>query len=346
MDKQEPISIGSLLHEMYEGDVSMKKRITLFLSALFLVSGLWALVLPQEKIRIAVIPKSDAALFWKSAHMGAKLGAMAAADVEIFWKAPLTESDQEQQIAIVEQCIAEGVSGIVLSPISYDALSEPVSKAMKKKIPVLIFDSALKGKAGKNFISFVGIDNRKAGGLAGEYLAKLLKGKGKVVLLRYVKSQANTTEREEGFLEAIAKHKSIRVIVKDRYAGGTTDEAKKASMNLLSQLKEADGIFCPNEQSTLGMLFTLRDANLAGKVKFVGFDTPAPVVEALKKGEVSALIAQDPSRMGYLSIKTIVDYIRGKKIDQTIDIGVCVITRENLDDANVQKLLSLPSSVE
>jgi ribose transport system substrate-binding protein len=278
--------------------------------------------------------------------MGAKLGAMAAADVEILWKAPLTESDQKQQIAIVEQCIAEGVSGIVLSPINYDALSEPVSKAMKKNIPVLIFDSALKGKAGKDFVSFVGIDNRKAGALAGEYLAKLLEGKGKVVLLRYIKSQANTTEREEGFLEAIAKHESIQVILKDSYAGGTIDEAKKTSKNLLSQLKEADGIFCPNEQSTMGMLFALQDAHLAGKVKFVGFDTPTPVVEALKKGEVNAVIAQDPSRMGYLSVKTIVDYIRGKKIDQMTDIGVSVITRDNLNDAKVQKLLSMPSSVE
>jgi ribose transport system substrate-binding protein len=324
----------------------MKKRSILFLTALFLVSGLWTMVIPQEKLKIAVIPKSGAALFWKSTHMGAKLGAMAAADVEIVWKAPQTESDQEQQIAIVEQCITEGVSGIVLSPISFTALVEPVSKAMKKKIPVLIFDSALKGKAGKDFISFVGVDNRKAGGLAGEHLAKLLGGNGKVVLLRYVKSQANTTEREEGFLEAIAQHEGIRIIVKDHYAGGTTEEARKASMSIVSQLKEADGIFCPNEQSTMGMLLALRDANLAGKVKFVGFDTPTPVVDALKKGEVNAVIAQDPSRMGYLSVKTVVDYIRGKKIDQMTDIGVTVISRENLNDAKVQKLLSMPSSAE
>ena len=117
-------------------------------------------------------------------------------------------------------------------------------------------------------------------------------------------------------------------------------------MSIVSQLKEADGIFCPNEQSTMGMLLALREANLAGKVKFVGFDTPTPVVEALKKGEVNAVIAQDPSRMGYLSVKTIVDYIRGKKIDQMTDIGVSVITRDNLNDAKVQKLLSMPSSVE
>ena len=150
----------------------MKKRVVFFLSILFIVSGLWTFILPQEKIKIAIVPKSNESLFWKSAYAGAKIGAMAAAGVEIVWKAPVSENDKEQQIAIVEQCIAEGMSGIVLSPISYDALSKPVAKAMKKKIPVLIFDSPLKGKAGNDFISFVGIDNRKAGGIAGEYLAQ------------------------------------------------------------------------------------------------------------------------------------------------------------------------------
>lgn len=324
----------------------MKKTIVLFTLFLTVISGLWTFTVPQEKIRIAVIPKSNAALFWKSTHAGAKLGAMASAGVEIVWKAPLTESDEAQQIAIVDQCVAEGVSGIVLSPINYDALAEPVSKAMKKKIPVLIFDSALKGTPGKDFICFVGIDNKKAGGLAGDHLAKLLGGKGNVILLRYVRGQANTAEREEGFLEAMARYENIQLIVKDHYAGGTVDEAKKASINLLSQLKEANGIFCPNEQSTLGMLSALREVNLAGKIKFVGFDTPSPSIEALKKGEISALIAQDPARMGYQSIKTIVDYIHGKKITANIDIGVHVITNKNIDDSDIQKLLSLPSIVE
>ena len=324
----------------------MKNRITLFLTVLFFVSGVWAFVLPKEKLKIAIIPKSNGALFWKSIHMGAKLGALAAADVEILWKAPMTESDPEQQITIVNQCIAEGVSGIVLSPINENALSEPVFKAMKKNIPVLIFDSALKGKAGKNYISFVGIDNRKAGELAGNHLAKLLGGKGKVAMLRFVKGQANTTEREEGFLEAIAQYENIQMIVKDNYAGGTADEAKTSCKNMMDQIKQADGVFCPNELSTVGMLLALQEANVAGRIKFVGFDTPAPVVEALKKGEVSVLMAQDPARMGYLGVKTIVDYIRGKKVNQMIDIDVRVITRENLNDADVQKLLSMPSSVE
>lgn len=318
--------------------------VRLFISMLF-VLALWTFVLPQEKMKIAVIPKGSEALFWKSVHAGVNISAATSSGVEILWKAPSTESSKEQQIAIVEQCIAEGVAGIILSPISYDALSTPVAKAMKAKIPVLIFDSALKGKAGENFISFVGIDNKKAGIRAGEQLAQLLNGGGKVVLLRYVKGQANTTEREEGFLEAIAKYENIRVIVKDRYAGGTVDEGKKVSTSLISQLNEAGGIFCPNEVSTMGMLLALREAKLTGKI-FVGFDASAPLIEALKKGEISALIAQDPSRIGYSSVKTIANYIRGKEIASSIFIDVHAITPKNLNDPEIRKLYSLSSSEE
>jgi ribose transport system substrate-binding protein len=321
----------------------MKETIARFLSALILVSGIWTFVLPQEKIRIAVVPKSNTAIFWKSVHAGVKLGAVALGDVEVVWRAPLKDDDLAQQISMVEQCINDGMSGIALAPLDKVSLVGSVAKAAKKKIPVLIFDSVLKGKLGKDFISIVGIDNKKAGNIAGEQLVKLLGGRGKVVMLRVIVGQSNITNREEGFLETIAKYKDIHLIEKNRYVSGTAEEAMNECMKIADKLKEADGIFCSYEQSTMGMLFALRKLNLASKVKFIGFDAPAPAVEALKKGEISALVTQDPARMGYFCVKTIVDYIRGKKVASKIDIDVCVITRDNLNDPDIQKLLALPS---
>ncbi len=299
---------------------------------------------PQEKLRIAVISKSKGGDFWKSVHAGAKIGSFTSKDVEIIWKSPQTNGDRAQQISIVDQCLNEGVSGIILAPVDFDALSKPVYKAMKKKIPVLIFDSALMGIPGKDFISFVGIDNRKAGNTAGENLVKLMSGKGKVLLLRDIAGQANIKEREEGFLEAIAKEKGIELIVKDRSVGG--EEAKKISMGLISQLKEGDGIFCSNELSTMGILLVLRDAKLTGKIKFIGFDATLPLIEALKNKEISALVAQDPSRMGYQCVKTMIDYIHGKKISTKIDIGVHLVTLENVNDPEIKNLYSMSSGVE
>ena len=162
-------------------------------------------------------------------------------------------------------------------------------------------------------------------------------------MMRVKVGQSNIRKREEGFLETISKYEGIHLIEKNRYVDGPTVETLNECMKIADKLKEADGVFCSFEQSTMGMLLALRKLNLNGKVKFIGFDAPVPAVEAFKKGEISALITQDPARMGYFCIKTIVDYVRGKKVPSKIDIDVCVITRDNLNDPDIQKVIALPS---
>jgi ribose transport system substrate-binding protein len=205
---------------------------------------------------------------------------------------------------------------------------------------VVIIDSALKGEPGKDFVSFVATDNRKGGEMGGDQLAKLLNNKGKVVLLRYSVGSASTNDRETGFLDAMKKHPEMQVISSDRYGGATVDSAKTAALNMVDTLKQADGIFCPNESSTVGMLLALQETGLAGKVKFVGFDQTPPLIKALKNGDIHALVAQDPFKMGYTGVKTLAQHIKGEKVDPRIDTGVQLITGENVDTPEIQKVLA------
>jgi ribose transport system substrate-binding protein len=291
-----------------------------------------------NKLTIAVIPKGTTHVFWKSIEAGARQAAEELG-VEMIWKGPLKENDRAQQIQIVEQFISEGVDGIVLAPLDSAALVRPVAAAGQKKIPVVIIDSALKGQPGRDFVSFVATDNRKGGALGGAELARLLGGKGQVSLLRYQVGSASTEEREAGFLDAIGQHPGLRVLVDNRYGGATMGEAKTAALNMLDKLKVSDGVFCPNESTTFGMLLALRQNNLAGKIRFVGFDTSPPLVEALEKGEIDALVAQNPVRMGYLGLKTVVTHLRGQSVPTVVDTGVWLITRDNLHEADIQTLL-------
>jgi len=283
---------------------------------------------------IAVIPKGTTHSFWKAVEAGARK-AQAELGVNVIWRGPLKENDRQQQIDIVQQFISEGVDGIVLAPLDDTALRRPVQSAMASNIPVVIFDSGLRAEPGKDFISFVATNNRLGGAMAGE-----VGGRGKVVLLRYQEGSASTTERETGFLEALKKFPEIQVISENRYAGATTDDAMKASMQLLDQLQVADGIFCPNESSTHGMLLALRQAQLAGKKTFVGFDASAPLIDALRRGEIAALVSQDPMKMGYLGVKTLVGHINGEKVEPVIDTGVQLLTRDNLDTPEIKALIS------
>src|SRR5918995_2422804 len=130
---------------------------------------------------VAVIPKGTSHEFWQSIHAGAEKAAQEVG-VRVAWRGPLREDDRDSQVSEVENAIARGVAGIALAPLDDSALVAPVSSAMKRKIPVVIFDSGLKGE---DYVSFVATDNDKGGRLGGEHLARVLGGKGKVVLLRY-----------------------------------------------------------------------------------------------------------------------------------------------------------------
>ncbi|HEX2862584.1 MAG TPA: substrate-binding domain-containing protein [Lacunisphaera sp.] len=288
--------------------------------------------------KIAVIPKGTTHSFWKSVESGArKAGAELGA--EIIWKGPLKEDDRAQQIGLVQQFVSSGVNAIVLAPLDDTALRTPVKSAADRGIPVVIFDSALKGEVGKDFLSYVATNNHRGGELAGEELARLLGGKGKVVLLRYAEGSASTAEREAGFLAVMAKHPGISLIVDNRYAGATISTAQDAAMNLIDKIREADGIFCPNESSTQGMLLAMRQTGLAGRKHFVGFDTSSFLLAALAKGEVQALVAQNPVRMGYLSVVTAVKHLRGEKIEPTVDTGCVLVTKANRNTPEVEAVV-------
>src|SRR4051812_45022949 len=290
---------------------------------------------------IAVIPKGTTHEFWKSVHLGA-LQAAKELDVDILWKGPLQENDRQGQINEVEAFINRGVSGICLAPLDSKALRKYASASMAKKIPVVIFDSGLEGE---DYVSYVATDNYKGGALAGEHLMKILGGKGRIALLRYMEGSESTLQREQGFVDAVKKAKGVEIMSENQYAGATADTALKASENLLASLKGAegnllvDGIFCPNESSAIGMLRALQSAKLAGKVKFVGFDTSEKIVAALKSGELHGTVLQNPVRMGYLSVKTMVEHLRGGKVEKRVDTGVAIATPENLEDAGIRALL-------
>jgi len=298
-----------------------------------------------DSYTIAVIPKATSHEFWKSIHAGAVKAQREltekGAKVEIIWQGPLREDNRDQQIQVVENFISRRVSGIVLAPTDAKALVGPVNTAARAKVPVVIFDSGLKSD---KYVSFVATDNYKGGVMAGEHMAKLLGGKGNVILLRYQTGSASTEEREAGFLDAIKKVPAIKVISSDQHGGATRELCYQAAQNILNRYgKEVNGIFGPCEPVANGIIMALRNAGKAGgAVKVVGFDAGGQTVEALKKGDVQAIIVQNPLRMGYLGVMTMVEHLQGKKVEKRIDTGVYVVTPENMDSAEMKDLLYPP----
>ena len=299
-------------------------------------------VAPDRKLTIAVIPKGMIHEFWKSIHAGA-VQASRELGVEIIWKGPQKEDDRAQQITVVEDFITRGVSGIVLAPLDDRALVRPVQDAAAEKIPVLIIDSGLEGGG---FLSYVATDNFQGGVMAARRLGELLAGRGRIFMIRYQEGSASTTEREAGFLETIKRDfPNIALLSQDQYAGPTTESSYQLGENLIGRFPDVDGVFCPNESSTFGMLRALQESRLAGKVKFIGFDSSPKLVQGLRDGHIHGLILQNPVKMGYLAVTLMVQFLRGVKIPEKVDTGVYLATRENMDAAEIRGLLSPDLSI-
>ena len=294
---------------------------------------------------IAVIPMGTTHEYWKSIEAGAMKAklelAAAGTPVTIIWKGPLREDDREQQIQVVENFVGRKVSAIVLAPLDCRALRAPVEEAVKAGIPVVIVDSPLLSSAP---ISTVSTDNFKGGELGGRRLGELLGGRGRVVMLRCQAGSASSDAREAGFLAVMkAEFPGIELLSTDQYGGVTTETAFRAAQNLMNRFgAKMDGIFASNESTANGVLLGLREAGLAGKVKFVAFDVNDHLVEALIKGDVQGLVAQDPVKMGYLGVLTAVAALRHEKVAVSVDTGVLIVTRENMDEPAVSALLHPP----
>lgn len=294
----------------------------------------------SEKLRIAVIPKGTTHEFWKSVHYGAEQAAKEL-DVEIDWLGPQLENDRSGQITIVQNYITNKVDGIVLAPLDSHALVDAVKQANKAKIPVVIFDSALDDES--IIVSYVATDNGKGGELAAEEMAKQLGGKGKVILMRYNKGSESTQQREEGFLKKLKEYPDIQVLESEQYAGTTQRSSLDKAQQLLNSYGgEVNGFFAVCEPNAAGTLQALQDLKLSDKVVFIGFDPNPTMVQALAEGKMKGIVLQDPVKMGYVGVKTMVAHLRGEKVEKRISTGEHIATPENMNSEEMKKLLAPP----
>jgi ribose transport system substrate-binding protein len=226
-----------------------------------------------------------------------------------------------------------------LAPIDSHSLLNSVKGAQQSNIPVVIFDSGLDDA--DLIVSYVATDNYNGGKLAAREMGKRLGGAGNVILLRYSPGSESTGNRERGFLDTIRQeYPDIKLLSDDQYAGVSEQTALDKSQQLMLRFRdEVNGVFAVNETSAVGMLRALEETGLAGKVTYIGFDSSDRLVQALKDGKIQGLVLQDPVRMGYLSVKTIVAHLQGTPVEKTISTGEHIATLENMEQTDIHQLL-------
>lgn len=289
----------------------------------------------KQKI-IGVVPKATSHVFWVAVEKGAR-SAGQELGVTVEWNGAPSETDYARQIQIVDSMINRRVDGLAVAASERKALVASVDRAMKQGIPVTVFDSGLDSE---NFTSFVATNNYEGGQLAGRALAKLIGGKGKVALLRHAPGSTSTMDREKGFSDVIAQEFPGIQIVAEQYGMSDRAKARAAAENILTANGDLNGIFGSAEPSSVGAALAVKARGLSGKVKVVAFDSSEGLLEDMRGGTIQAIVVQDPYRIGYEAVRTLVNKLNGKTPAKRLDLSAQVILAADIDKPENKRLLS------
>jgi ribose transport system substrate-binding protein len=300
---------------------------------------LLALLLPachsNHRKTIAVIPKATAHLFWVSVHAGAAAAGQKF-DVDVVWNGPSSETDYARQVQIVDSMIARQVDGLVVAAQDRTTLNASLDRAAAAHIPVTVFDS---GVDSTNYMTYIATNNYQGGQMAARKLAALLNGTGKVAMLMNAPGSKSTLDREAGFEDVLRKEFPGIQIVARQFSMSDRAKGMAVAENFLTAQPDLNGIFASSEPSSVGAALALKSRGLAGKVKLVAFDASDDLVQDLKEGSIDALVAQDPFRMGFEAVKTLVDKLHGANPPKVIDLSATVVTKADLDRPEIKTLL-------
>jgi len=284
---------------------------------------------------VGVVGRADADHFWRAVHAGV-IAAGRELDVEIIYQAPASDDDKAAQVGMVRDMIARQVDGIVVAPLDYESLRPVIADARRRGIPAVLVNHP--GKDG-DCVSSIITDQYVAGYTAGQYLKNILGMKGKVAVLR-CEEGSPAIRREEGFCKVMGTAREIEMITSDRHSGSAVEAAGSLLSSLIGRGDPSlVGVFCPDTATSLGMLEALRDAGIAGKVKFVGFGRDEELAAALRRGEIDGLAIQSPLSMGFMGVRTMVRHLDARRVSPSVDIGVTLATQENMDTPTVANRL-------
>src|SRR5579864_5842407 len=306
----------------------------------FLIPVLLAFVLlgscqQRTKKLIGVVPKATSHLFFMSVHAGVR-AAEKDFNVEVLWNGPREETEYSRQIEIVDSMIARRVDALAISATDHTALVKPVKRAMDAGIPVTVFDSGLDLTG---YVTFVATDNYGAGVIAARKIAELVHGQGKVAELMHKPGGMSTGDRERAFEATMAKEFPAIQVVDRRYGMADPAKSRDAAENILTAHPDLDGIFASAEANSLGAIQAIKARGLSGKLKLVTFDFSDEHVAALKDGTIDVMLVQDPYRIGYEAVRSLVMKLKGETPPKQMDLKARVIVKADLDKPDVQALL-------
>jgi ribose transport system substrate-binding protein len=278
----------------------------------------------QEKTTIGVSLAQDDNPFYIAMLRGIRARAQ-----ELGWDVATVSANEDKlkQINGVQDLVARGVKGILISPIDAVGVNAAYDAAAAAKIPIV---SVARGSSSPNQTIHVAMDEKRIGRDIAEWTAKKLGGKGKVALLMGPSGAPTFKNLGDGYSEVMAKYPEIHIVF--RSDGPLTRErGVKQAEDALVAHPDLAAIYTANDDVALGAMQAVNAANRKGKTLVTGMNGVPPALRAVKEENLAMTVELNPVEWGRLGVDVLAAFLKGEKVDPRVFIKHVIIDGTNVD---------------
>ena len=293
----------------------------------------------DDTVRLAVVPKAIGFDFWEQVRIGAECAAETSeGEVQTQWDGVTAETDVNGQVNLLQNFIQQGVDGLVYAATDAKVLYQVTESAKQQNVTVVNIDSGTEPQP--DDVPVFATDNvaaaRKVPGLIADELGE---GGGKLAFIPFQQGTVTNEQREQGFKEGLKDHPELELVA-EQSSQSDYNVALRVTEDILTANPDLNAIFAANEPGVLGAAEAVRQAGKAGEVVIVGWDASPEELQGVRDGVISALVVQNPFKMGYDGARAAVEIVReGAKVESQ-DTGATIVTKDNLEDQEVQSVLN------
>ncbi len=239
------------------------------------------------------------------------------------------QNDPAKQVADIENLIAQGINGLFINPITPFALTSAVKDAVNAGIPIISVDRELYG----DYVSYVGIDQWKAGELQGEFIGQYLNGQGNIVEIA----------GDPGDSAGMGRGGGLRKIFYEKYPGIKILQTYIAHYNQLEGKQvmqdaivafgdEIDLVYAHNDAMALGALAAIQEAGL--HIPVAGVDGQKQAYEEIMKPGSLYLstVVNNSAEITEVAVNLMVKYLNGEEIPKKVVTGTVLVTKDNVEE--------------
>lgn len=265
----------------------------------------------------------------------AKEGALAAAadfgiDLEVV--APVVSNNNDEQIQLVQQVIAQKKDILVMVPSDSTGIVPAIAECAANGVPVINLNTKINNESGTApSETFVVADNIMCATLGATELAARAGEKGEVLILQGPSGGQVTIDLTKGAEETFAKYPDMKIVdKKDANFDRTT--GYQVTQNMLQTYPNLSVIFSCNDEMALGALQAVEEAGLKDQIVIGGIDGNKDALNSIKDGKLDVTVYKNFWLQAYTAVEAAAKFLNGEALPELIPVDLTAVTKDNVDD--------------